>query len=238
MKEGKVMTPHINAPKGSIASLVLMPGDPLRAKFIAENFLTDAVLVSSVRNNLIYTGFYKGRKVSVASSGMGSGSIGIYAYELFKFYDVEKIVRLGSAGSYTKRLNVHDVILAKDVYSENCSFSELLTGKKTHKAQAHNDLIVDILGKAIKEGQQLTLETVHSTDVFYATRPLEQTIEITKASAVEMESYALFTVANFLNKKAASILTISDSLVTGESLSSQDREQSFIKMMKLGLELS
>lgn len=232
------MTPHINAAEGSIASLVLMPGDPLRAKFIAENFLTNATLVSSVRNNLIYTGFYKGKKVSVASSGMGSGSIGIYAYELFKFYGVEKIVRLGSAGSYTKQLNVHDVILARDVYSENCSFSELLAGKKTHKAQANGDLIVDILGKAIKEGVKLTLETVHSTDVFYAIRPLEQTIEITKASAVEMESYALFTVANFLNKQAATILTISDSLVTGESLSSQDREQSFIKMIKLGLELS
>lgn len=232
------MTPHINAAEGSIASLVLMPGDPLRAKFIAENFLTNATLVSSVRNNLIYTGFYKGKKVSVASSGMGSGSIGIYAYELFKFYGVEKIVRLGSAGSYTKQLNVHDVILARDVYSENCSFSELLAGKKTHKAQANGDLIVDILGKAIKEGVKLTLETVHSTDVFYAIRPLEQTIKITKASAVEMESYALFTVANFLNKQAATILTISDSLVTGESLSSQDREQSFIKMIKLGLELS
>ncbi|CAT05259.1 Purine-nucleoside phosphorylase [Mesomycoplasma conjunctivae] len=232
------MTPHISASKNEIAPLVLMPGDPLRAKFIADNFLENAKLVSSVRNMFIYTGSYKGREVTIAASGMGSGSIGIYAYELFKFYDVEKIIRLGSAGSYTSKLNVNDLIIAKSAYADSCSFAKLISGKPLHNAYADKDIIVDILASAQKQGIKITLENVHSTDVFYSIRDLSKTIEITKASAVEMESYALFTVANALNKKAGSILTISDSLITGDSLPSSQREQGFRTMIKLALEIN
>ncbi|QPC29539.1 purine-nucleoside phosphorylase [Mesomycoplasma hyorhinis] len=231
------MTPHISAEKNQIAKIVLMPGDPLRAKFIAENYLEEAKLVSSVRNVYIYTGFFKGKRISVAASGMGTGSIGIYAYELFKFYDVEKIVRIGSAGSYREDLKVHEILVAEEAISDSCAFAQLMLNKKKHLIHSDKDLVAELLSIANKKGINVSLERVHSTDAFYSQRPLEQTIELTKASAVEMESFALFVVAKLLNKKAASLLTVSDNLITKEELNPLERQNGFTKMMEIALEI-
>ena len=159
-------TPHISAAAGDFAKTVLMPGDPLRAKFIAETFLTDIKLVTSVRNMLGYTGLYKGKPVSVMASGMGMPSIGIYSYELFKFYDVENIIRIGSAGSYREWLNVRDVTLAKDSVSES-SYAKVQGGcKDTHiKPSAEINALIE--AKAKELGIECKPSVVHSSDVFY-----------------------------------------------------------------------
>ena len=174
-----VPTPHIEAKKGEIARNVLMPGDPLRAKYVAEHFLEDARLVNQVRNVYAYTGTYKGKELTVMASGMGMPSIGIYSYELYKFYDVDNIIRIGSAGAYTDRLAVYDVVLADSAWSQS-SFAKVQNGC--------------------------------------------------------MESFALFHNAKLLGKNAACLLTISDSFVTHEELSSLARQESFENMMKIALE--
>ncbi len=229
-------TPHNNAEKGAFAKTVLMPGDPLRAKFIAENFLEDAKLVNTVRGINGYTGKYNGKEVSVMASGMGMPSIGIYSYELFKFYDVENIIRIGSAGCYVPELNVFDVVLADSAYSESsyaqtqCGFE----GDKTYPSENLNNLIKETakeLGMTLHEG------CIHSSDVFYRESNDYQkvVIEDKKCVAVEMESFALFSNAKVLGKNAACLLTISDSFVTHEETTPEEREQHFTEMMKLAL---
>ncbi|UWD34422.1 purine-nucleoside phosphorylase [Mesomycoplasma molare] len=232
------MTPHINAKPGSIAKTVLMPGDPLRAKFIAETFLTNVELVNTVRNMFMYTGLYKGKPITIAASGMGVPSIGIYSYELYKFYDVERIVRIGSAGSYKEDLKLYDVLLVDSAYSDSHSYSQLVLGENTHVLEPSKKLNAQLLENALKLGIDLHLGRVHSSDVFYASRPLSKTIEITQADAVEMESFALFANAKKLNKEAACLLTISDNLITKEETSSEERETKFLKMMEIALELA
>ncbi|AJR12237.1 Purine-nucleoside phosphorylase [Mesomycoplasma dispar] len=229
------MTAHIEAKKNEISPIVLMPGDPLRAEFIAKNFLKDAKLVSKVRNNFIFTGKYKGKKVTVASSGMGSGSIGIYAYELFKFYNVEKIIRIGSAGSYDKNLEIYDLVIANSAWSDSCSFPALVSGKQTHLAQPDLELVANLFHSATKLKLNPTYARIHSTDVFYSSRELEKTISSSKAKAVEMESFALFTIASHLGKQAASILTISDNLITKSELDPLARQEKFGEMIKIAL---
>ncbi|MBG0730865.1 purine-nucleoside phosphorylase [Mycoplasma sp. 'Moose RK'] len=229
------MTPHIEAKKGEIAQIVLMPGDPLRAEFIAKNYLKDVKLVSKVRNNLIFTGKYLDKKVTIAASGMGSGSIGIYAYELFKFYGVEKIIRIGSAGSYDENLEVYDLVIASSAWSDSCSFPALITGKSKHLAFPSENLVAKLFHSAIRLKLSPSFHKIHSTDVFYAQRQLAKTIELSQARAVEMESFALFTIANFLGKQAASILTISDNLITNSALDSQTRQEKFKQMIEIGL---
>ncbi|NLV53706.1 MAG: purine-nucleoside phosphorylase [Bacteroidales bacterium] len=231
-------TPHISAEKGAFAKTVLMPGDPLRAKFIAETFLTDSQLVTSVRNVLGYTGLYKGKKVSVMASGMGMPSIGIYSYELFSFYDVENIIRIGSAGSYRDWLNVMDVTLAESAVSDS-SFAKIQGGVNDPciKPDAHiNEVIKQ---KAEEQGTNLKMSVVHSSDVFYSD-PSQGTwkdiAERTGSDCVEMESFALFHNANMLGKHAACLLTISDSFVSHVELTSEQRQNSFTEMMKLALE--
>ncbi len=230
------MTPHIEAKKGDFAKTVLMPGDPLRAKFIAENFLDDAKLVNSVRNMLMFTGTYKGKKVSICGSGMGVPSIGIYSYELFKFYDVDNIIRVGSSGAYSKHLNIYDVVLATEAYSDSSSFAKLVLGEDTNEAFASTSLNEKLKQSAKKIGVKLFEERVHSSDVFYGTRSLEETIKVTNASCVEMESYGLFTNAKATNKSAACLLSISDHLVTKEETSAKERETTFTDMIKVALE--
>ncbi|AJC49661.1 DeoD-type purine-nucleoside phosphorylase [Mycoplasma flocculare] len=229
------MTPHIEAKKNEIAPIVLMPGDPLRAEFIAKKFLKDVKLVSKVRNNLIFTGEYKGKKVTIASSGMGSGSIGIYAYELFKFYDVEKIIRVGSAGSYDKNLEIYNLVITKSAWSDSCSFPALISGKQSHLSYPDLGLVANLFHSATKLKLNPTYIRIHSTDVFYASRDLEKTISLSKAKAVEMESFALFTIAKHLQKKAASILTISDNLITKSELDHLERQEKFIEMFEVAL---
>lgn len=229
------MTPHINAKKGEIAKTVLMPGDPLRAKFIAEKYLTDVKQVNNVRNMFMFTGKYNGKEVTIAGSGMGQPSIGIYSFELFNFYDVENIIRIGSAGSYKEDLDLYEVVLAIDSYSDSTSFGELVLGEKTHIQEPSMDLNKKLEESAKSNNIKITKGRIHSSDVFYSSRPLDQTIATTKAICVEMESYALFTNAKKLNKKAACLLTISDNLVTHKETSSEEREQKFMKMVEVAL---
>lgn len=229
------MTPHINAKKEDIAKTVLMPGDPLRAKFIAEKFLDNVKLVNTVRNMLMFTGEYKGKKVTIAGSGMGQPSIGIYSYELFKFYDVENIVRIGSAGSYKKDLGLYEVVLAKDSYSDSKTYGQLVLDVDTHVQTPSEKLNEKLKESAKKLNINLNIGRIHSSDVFYNSRPLEETIQATQADCVEMESYALFTNAKKLNKNAACLVTISDNLITHEETSSEEREKKFLKMVEIAL---
>jgi len=231
-------TPHNNAPKGAFAKTVLMPGDPLRAKFLADNFLTDVKLVNSVRNCFGYTGLYKGHSVSVQASGMGMPSIGIYSYELYTQYDVENIIRIGSAGSYTEKLDLLDVALADSSYSES-SYAFVHNGfndKINYPSKSLNDTI---LAKAKTLDIDCKLCRVHSSDVFYASpdkMSFREFAELTGSECVEMESFALFHNAAYLGKNAACLLTISDSFVSSKELSAEDRQNSFRTMMVLALE--
>lgn len=231
-------TPHINAADGAFAKTVLMPGDPLRAKFIAENFLENPQLVTTVRNVYGFTGTYKGKPVSVMASGMGIPSIGIYSHELFSFYGVENIIRIGSAGSYTINLKVHDVVLAESVYS-NSSYALVHNGETRHELFPSAVINEVILEKAKELNIACHLAKVHSSDVFYGGpngMPWQETREKTGVDCVEMESFALFHNANVLGKRAACLLTISDSLVEDTAISAEDRQNSFRTMMHLALE--
>ncbi|MBR6490259.1 MAG: purine-nucleoside phosphorylase [Muribaculaceae bacterium] len=231
-------TPHINANTGDFARTVLMPGDPLRAKFISDNFLDDPKLVTTVRNVLGFTGTYKGVPVSVMASGMGMPSIGIYSYELFQFYDAENIIRIGSAGSYNKDLKVSDVVLADSAYSAS-SYALVHNGETSHElfpSKHINDVILD---QAKELGIGCTPCKVHSSDVFYGgpnSEPWQQIRERTGVDCVEMESFALFQNAKVMGKGAACLLTISDSLVDFTAMSAEERQTSFRTMMTLALE--
>ena len=229
-------TPHNMANIGDIAKVVLMPGDPLRAKYIAETYLDDVVQFNNVRNMFGYTGTYKGKKVSVMGSGMGMPSIGIYSFELFSQYGVEAIIRIGSAGSYREDYEIYDVVLASGAYSES-NYAKVLTGNEasiTYPSAELNDLI-----KATAEELDLDLKegVIHSSDIFYhIDEAYNKGIEDNNCVAVEMESFALFENAKALNKKAACLLTISDSLVTHEETTAEERQTSFNKMITIALE--
>lgn len=230
------MTPHIQASKDEIADIVLMPGDPLRAQFIAENYLENVTQVNSVRNMFFYTGYYKDRRITVAGSGMGVPSIGIYSYELFKFYDVQTIIRVGSSGAYVKELDLYDVVLVSDAYSDSTSFGELVAGDATHITTATESVNEQIVQAAKKLNINLHPSRVHSSDVFYGIRALDETIEVTGAKCVEMESYGLFTNAKATGKSAACLLSISDHLVTGEETTAMQRQTAFDDMIRVALE--
>ena len=235
-----VPTPHIGAKKGDFAKTVLMPGDPLRAKFIAETFLENPKLVTSVRNVLGYTGTYNGKEISVMASGMGMPSIGIYSFELFSQYGVETIVRIGSAGSYTKDLNLYDVVLAESAYSES-SYAKTQNGCEDDVLYPSREINDKLLAAADKLGIPCKEVRIHSSDVFYqdANRgSFTRYPENHGAMCVEMESFALFHNANVLGKKAACLLTISDSLVTHEETTAEERQNAFTAMMKIALELA
>lgn len=229
------MTPHNEANVGDIAKTVIMPGDPLRAQYIAENFLSDYKLVNTVRNMYAYTGKYNGKDVTVMASGMGMPSIGIYSYELFKFYDVDTIIRVGSAGSYTKDLNLYDVVLVNGCYSES-SYAKTQSGCEDNMMYANNNLNFYIKKTAEENNIPITIANVHSSDVFYKdNNNFKDLYEKYGCMCVEMESFALFHNANVLNKSAACILTISDSLVTNEETTSEERQKSFNTMIELAL---
>ncbi len=230
-------TPHNNANYGDIAKTVLMPGDPLRAKFIAETFLENPVLFNTVRNMFGYTGTYKGKKVSVMGSGMGMPSIGIYSYELYNEYGVENIIRIGSAGGYTKEAKIYDVILANKAYSES-SYAKTQCGYDSDTLYPDAELN-EKLKKAAKElNIPLQEGGIHSSDVFYRQGGSDYMKDVVEKGcvAVEMESFALFSNAKVLGKKAACLVTISDSFVTPEITTAEERQTSFTNMMKIALE--
>lgn len=230
------MTPHNSAKPGDIAKTVLMPGDPLRARFIAETFLENPVLVNDVRGIQGYTGTWKGQPVTVMASGMGMPSIGIYSYELYRDYGVENIIRIGSAGSYVKDVHVYDVVLATAAYSEStyAKTQSGFEGDTTLPSAALNDKLrtaAKALEIDIKEG------LIHSSDVFYreSSDYLEE-IHAKGCVAVEMESFALFANAQVLGKNAACLLTISDSFVEDTITTPEERQKNFTQMMKIALD--
>lgn len=232
-------TPHISAQQGQIAETVLMPGDPLRAKFIAETFLQQPVLFNQVRGMLGYTGSYNGHRVSVMGSGMGMPSIGIYSYELYTRYGVENIIRIGSAGAYSETLKLFDVVLATGAYSES-SYALTQNGFQGDITRPSDALNQQLLAGAEKAGVAVHPGVVHSSDVFYRAEkggvPYWHTLREEKGCvAVEMESFALFHNAAVTGKNAACLLTISDSFVTPELTTAEQREKSFTDMMKVAL---
>ena len=231
-------TPHISAQAGDFAKTVFMPGDPLRAKFIAENFLDDVRLVTQVRGMLGYTGTYHGVPVSVMGSGMGMPSIGIYSYELFTQYGVENIIRIGSAGSYTERAKIFDLVLATAAYSES-SFAKTQSGWEGDTILP-SDALNDRLRASAKRLQKPLLEgVIHSSDVFYREdkTPYWKALRDEKGClAVEMESFALFHNAKVTGKQAACLVTISDSFVSPEITTPEERQTCFTNMMKVALE--
>lgn len=230
-------TPHNAAEKGAFARTVLMPGDPLRAKFIAETFLENPLLVTSVRNIYGYTGTYHGKKVSVMASGMGMPSIGIYSYELFTQYDVENIIRIGSAGGYTADLKLFDTVLSTGAYSES-SYARTFCGYEGDIDYPSEEFNNSLRASAAKLNIPLKEGIIHSSDVFYRTSKdyLKTVVEEKKCVACEMESFALFANAKQLGKNAACLVTISDSFVTPEITTPEQREKSFTDMMKIALE--
>lgn len=229
-----IPTPHISANKGDFAKTVLMPGDPLRAKFIAETYLENPVLVNNVRGINGYTGEYHGIKVSVMASGMGMPSMGIYSYELFNFYDVDNIIRIGSAGAISSELKVRDVVAGMSA-STNSNYVDQykLSGNYCPTATYK---ILNTADKAAKEcGVDLKIGNLFSSDTFYD--DAQSLIEWQKMGvlAVEMEAAALYMNAARANKNALAICTISDCPFTGESCTSDERQNSFTQMMEIAL---
>jgi purine-nucleoside phosphorylase len=229
-------TPHNEAPADAFAPTVLMPGDPLRAKFIAENFLKDAHCVNTVRNMFGYTGTYKGKRVSVMGSGMGMPSIGIYAYELYHFYDVKRIIRIGTAGSTSKDLKLFDIVIASGASTNSSWASQYLLPQGTLSAVASFDAMNDAVTAAKKLKYRYTVGQVFSSDNFY-NDPKEVWSRWAEMGmlAVEMEAYGLYCTAAREHKEALAILTMSDSLITHQETTAQERVTSFTKMMDVAL---
>ena len=230
------MSVHIKARKGEIASVVLQPGDPLRAKYIADNFLENAVLVSDTRNIYYYTGTYKGKKISVGASGMGCASIGIYSYELFTEYEVETIIRIGTCGAYTTDLEVYDLLNVENAASE--STYAKFAWEIEDEILPHQGNIYDAINKKAKElGLPVKNTNIHTSDIFYRKNPAVPEIA-TKYNclAVEMEAFALFANAKYLGKNAATILTVSDVIPTGDQMTAEQRQNSLKQMIELALE--
>ena len=230
-------TPHISCNPGDFAKTVLMPGDPLRAEFIANTFLTDAKLVNNVRGIHGYTGLYKGKPVSVMASGMGIPSIGIYSYELFNFYGVDNIIRIGSAGMIQQDLKLRSVVAAMSAYS-NSAYGKQFGFEGNLAPCASWKLLKAAYDKATEMGVNMPVGPVYSSDAFYdESAPLGK-LQKLGVLAVEMESYALYLNAARAGKNALALLTISDNPFTGEGLDSQQRQNTFTQMMEIALEIA
>ncbi len=233
-----IPTPHNEATEGAIAKTVLMPGDPLRAKFIADTYLEDVVCFNKVRNMLGYTGTYKGKKVSVMGGGMGMPSIGIYSYELFNFYDVDNIIRIGSAGGIADQVKLRDIVIGMGA-STNSNYAAQYKLPGTFAPIADYSL----LRRAVETAERMNIKTVVgnvlSSDTFYDDNKEANSLwRKMNVLAVEMEAAALYMNAARAGKKALCILTISDHVFTGESLSAEDRQLTFRDMMEIALEIA
>ena len=233
-----VPTPHISAKLGDFAKTVLMPGDPKRAKFIAENYLENAVLVNDVRGVQGYTGYYKGKRVSVMASGMGQPSIGIYSYELFNFYDVDAIIRVGSCGSFSKDLHVRDIIVAQGACT-NGNYASQYNLPGTFCPIADFDLVRRAAEECEKLGVNYRVGNILSSDMFYDDANSGMQWAKMGVLGVEMESAALYCNAARAGKKALCICTVSDSFIyPEENTTAEERQNSFTKMMEVALSLA
>ncbi len=236
------MTPHNSAKKEQIAKVVLMPGDPLRAKYIAENFLENYECVNEVRGMLAYTGFYKGKRITVMAHGMGIPSIGIYSYELFKFYDVDTIIRIGSCGAYLPDMQLGEIIVASEVVSLS-TYAQCVGLNVTNNKLYATKEIADLVNHTAKElNIKVRDGLVVSGDVFYKEGKdyadwINEKVKNEGLLAAEMEAFGLYANAMITNKKALTILTVSDSIVNPNmQLSPDERVTTFKNMMKLALE--
>lgn len=229
-----IPTPHINAMAGDFAKTVLMPGDPLRAKFIAETYLNNAKQVNSVRGILGFTGYYEDKPVSVMASGMGMPSISIYSHELFKEYGVENIIRVGTAGAINPDLKIRDIVVGMGA----CTNSSIpsLQGVSGYAPIADYKLVKTFCDIAENSGINVKVGNLVSSDLFYGSDPnfVERWSRV-GGLAVEMEAAALYLNAALLKRSALAVCTISDSLITGESTSSDERQTAFNEMMELAL---
>ena len=232
-------TPHISCNPGDFAPTVLMPGDPLRAKLVADTYLTNAKLVNNVRGVQGYTGEYKGKKVSVMASGMGMPAIGIYSYELFNFYGVENIIRIGSAGALSADLKLRDVVAAMSAYTDS-NYGHQFGYNGTLAPCCSYRLLRASMDAADKLGIHVVPGPICSHDLFYAQGEYTAVPILQKLGVlcVEMEAYALYLNAAAAGKNALALLTISDSLVTGEALPAEERQTTFTKMMDIALEIA
>ena len=229
-------TIHIEANIEEIAKIVLMPGDPLRAQFIAENYLEDAVQINKVRNMFGFTGYYKGIRVTVMSSGMGGPSMGIYSHELFNKYDVDAIIRIGSTGAYSEKLNMHDVMLVESSWSQS-TYAKTYSGYEEDIVYPNSEL--NSLIKEVSDNLNISIKTgrIHSTDAFYTMDKsvLHHIRDTYGCLGVEMESFALLHNANVAGKKAACLLTVADHALTNEKATVEERQHAFENMINLAL---
>ena len=233
----QIPTPHITARDGDFARTVLMPGDPLRSKFIAENFLTDAVLVNNVRGVQGYTGYYQGKRVSVMASGMGMPAIGIYSYELYNFYGVENIIRVGSAGMISQSLKVRDIVAGVSAYT-NSSFGRQFGFDGQLAPCCSYELLEKAMQAGRALGQQPVAGAIYSSDCFYdASAPLGK-LQALGVLCVEMEAAALYLNAARAGKNALALMTISDNPFTGEGLNAEERQNTFTQMMEIALTIA
>ena len=230
------MSIHIAAKDGDIADAVLLPGDPLRAKFVAENFLKDAVQYTNVRNALGFTGTYKGKRVSVQGTGMGIPSISIYVNELFRDYGVKRAIRIGTAGSINKDVKLRDLVLAMSACTDS-GVNNIRFGSRNYAPTASFSLLKTAWDVAVSRGWQPKTGPVVSADVFYTEDPNEWKLWAKYGClALEMECAELYTLAAKYNREALGILTVSDSLITGEATTAEERQNTFTRMMETALE--
>lgn len=227
-----IETPHIKAEDNAFGKTVLMPGDPLRAKFIAEKYLKNAKLVNNVRGIQGYTGTYKGVKISVMASGMGMPSMGIYSYELYKYFNVSNIIRVGSAGSINKEFQLKDILIGRSAVSKS-NYNNLFEKMGTYELDATTPLVE----KVMKLSDKCKIGTLYSADTFYGDNDIENLTNL-GCDAIEMEAAALYHNAIKLGKKALAICTISDSLITGEKCTTKERQETFTDMIELALSLA
>lgn len=226
-------TPHIEAKKNEISNIVLMSGDPLRVKYIAKKYLTDYELVNNIRGMEAYTGYYKGKRITVMGHGMGMPSIGIYSYELFNFYDVDVIIRMGSCGSHNEKYKLGDTIIAKEVNTLS-NISKQILDEEIYELPVYNDLNQIIIKTAQEKNIEVKEATVTTSDVFdvyFEKIRNDKNIEIT-----EMEAFCLYAVAKLLKKKCACLLTVVDLSYSEESISTEDRETNLNNMIEIALE--
>ncbi len=230
------MSVHIKAKKGEIAKVVLQPGDPLRAKYIADNFLENAQLVSDTRNIYFYTGTYKGKTITVGASGMGCPSIGIYSFELYTEYEVDTIIRIGTCGAYSTELKVYDVLNVENSASES-TYAQHAWGIEGELI-SHQGVAFETINNTAKElNINVKTTNIHTSDIFYRKEVGTPAIaDKYNCLAVEMEAFALFANAQYLGKNAATILTVSDVIPTQEFISADERERALKPMMELALE--
>lgn len=229
------MSVHINAKKGDIAETILLPGDPLRAKYIAETFLEDVTLYNEVRNMFGYTGTYKGKRISVQGTGMGVPSISIYVTELMQEYDVKKLIRVGTCGSIHKDVKVRDVILAQSA-STDSKMNEIIFKGINYAPTADFDLLLKAYNAGVEKGLNLRVGNVFTEDVFYNEFAEHEKWAQYGVLALEMESSALYTLAAKFGRQALSILTVSDHLLTGEVTTSEERQTTFNDMIVVALD--